>query len=139
MTRRLILWLPFALVFGLLALFWIGLSQPGEKVIQSNVVGQRLPSFQTVAALPGLAPVADSDFDAGKPRLHDVLAACSDTPGPALPGGGKRVAKNAARRSKAGRARCSTRSITSSRPASSTSKPLSSDAVMPTAISSDDR
>lgn len=73
MTRKLVLWLPFVLGFGLFAAFWVGLRQPDDNSIASQVVGKRLPEFTTSAVLPGQDGFAAADFRDGKPRLLNVF------------------------------------------------------------------
>ena len=74
MTRKLLLWLPFALGFFLLALFYLGLRKPDDHVIASQIVGQKLPDFATASAVPGQPAVASGDFGDGKPHLLNVFA-----------------------------------------------------------------
>lgn len=74
MTRKLILWSPFLLVVGLLAMFMLGLGKPDDHIIASQMVGQPLPSFESIAVLPGQPAAATADFADGKPRLLNVFA-----------------------------------------------------------------
>lgn len=74
MRRKWLLWLPFALGLALFAAFYAGLRNPGDRVIASNMVGQPLPEFAAVAALPGQPGAATADFRDGKPRLLNVFA-----------------------------------------------------------------
>ncbi|MEP7222602.1 MAG: redoxin family protein [Novosphingobium sp.] len=74
MTRRLVLWLPLALVGVLFAVFYMGLRNPEDHVIVSQVVGQPLPEFTAAPALPGYPGAATADFRDGKPRLLNVFA-----------------------------------------------------------------
>ena len=74
MKRRLLLWLPFALGIGLLGMFYIGLRNPTDHIIASQLVGQPLPLFAAEAAVPGQPGLASSDFRDGKPRLLNVFA-----------------------------------------------------------------
>lgn len=73
MTRKLVLWLPFVLGFGLFAAFWVGLRQPDDNSIASQVVGKPLPEFTTSAVLPGQSGFVAADFRDGKPRLLNVF------------------------------------------------------------------
>ena len=73
MTRRLFLWLPFASVVSLFAAFWIGLKQPGDHTIASQVVGKTMPEFTTGPVLPGQTGFATADFRDGKPRLLNIF------------------------------------------------------------------
>lgn len=74
MKRKLILWLPFAIVAGLFAVFYLGLRNPSDHVIESKLVGQPLPQFVTGPALPGQPGAATADYRDGKPRLLNVFA-----------------------------------------------------------------
>jgi len=73
MTRKLVLWLPFGLGFGLFLAFWVGLRQPDDNSIVSQVVGKPLPEFTTSAVLPGQDGFAATYFRDGKPRLLNVF------------------------------------------------------------------
>jgi cytochrome c biogenesis protein CcmG/thiol:disulfide interchange protein DsbE len=73
MTRKLVLWLPFVLGFGLFMAFWVSLRQPDDNSIASQVVGKPLPEFTTSAALLGQNGFASADLRDGKPRLLNVF------------------------------------------------------------------
>lgn len=74
MSRKLLLWLPFALGIVLFAVFWLGLRKPDDHVIASQIVGQQLPEFVALPAVPGQPGAASADFADGKPRLLNVFA-----------------------------------------------------------------
>lgn len=74
MIRKLILWLPFVLLGGLFAAFYLGLKRPDDHVIVSQMVGQPLPEFVAPAALSDQPGAATADFRDGKPRLLNVFA-----------------------------------------------------------------
>lgn len=74
MTRKWIVWLPFALGVGLFAAFWLGLRNPSDHVIASRMVGQPLPAFAAGPAMPGQPGAATADFGDGKPRLLNIFA-----------------------------------------------------------------
>ncbi len=74
MTRKLLLWLPFALGFMLFGVFYLGLRKPDDHVIASQIVGQKLPEFSAGPAVPGQPGLASTDFRDGKPRLLNVFA-----------------------------------------------------------------
>ena len=74
MKRRLILWLPLALVCALFAVFWVGLHKPENHDIASQMVGKPLPDFTLPAALPGQPGASATDFRDGKPRLLNIFA-----------------------------------------------------------------
>jgi len=74
MTRKWLLWLPFALGLGLFAVFYLGLLRPDDHVIASQMVGKSLPEFATGPAMPGQPGAASADFRDGKPRLLNIFA-----------------------------------------------------------------
>ena len=74
MKRKYLLWAPFALCIGLLAMFYIGLRNPDDHVIASQQVGQPLPQFTAAAAMPGQPGVTSSDFGGARPRLLNIFA-----------------------------------------------------------------
>jgi cytochrome c biogenesis protein CcmG/thiol:disulfide interchange protein DsbE len=74
MKRRWIIWLPFALCVGLFAVFYIGLRNPTDHVIASQLVGKPVPEFAAGAAMPDQPGLASADFRDGKPRLLNVFA-----------------------------------------------------------------
>lgn len=74
MRKRLLLWLPLALVLTLFVVFWRGLMQPDDHVIASQMVGKPLPEFAFPAAMPDQPGAASADFRDGKPRLLNVFA-----------------------------------------------------------------
>lgn len=74
MNRKLVLWLPFALMAALFISFLASLSNSPEKVIVSQMVGQPLPEFSAGAAVADQPGAATADFRDGKPRLLNVFA-----------------------------------------------------------------
>ncbi len=74
MTRKWLLWLPFALVVGLFIAFYAGLRNPGDRIIASQVVGKPLPEFVAPAAFAEQPGLSSADFRDGKPRLLNVFA-----------------------------------------------------------------
>lgn len=74
MRRKLILWLPFALVLMLFGMFFAGLRNPDDHVIASQLVDQQLPEFAAPAAMPDQPGVSAADFRDGKPRLLNIFA-----------------------------------------------------------------
>jgi len=74
MKRKLILWLPFALCAMLFGVFFLGLRNPDDHVIASQMVGKLLPEFATGPAMPGQPGAASIDFRDGKPRLLNIFA-----------------------------------------------------------------
>lgn len=74
MKRQWLIWLPFVLVLLMFGIFYLGLRNPGDHIIASNVVGQALPEFRASPAIPGQPGAATEDFRDGKPRLLNVFA-----------------------------------------------------------------
>ncbi len=74
MKRRLILWLPLALILTLFVVFWRGLLQPDNNTIVSQMVGKPLPEFAAPPAFDTQPGVKTADFRDGKPRLLNVFA-----------------------------------------------------------------
>lgn len=74
MTRKLLLWLPFALIAALFAAFYAGLKHPDDHVIASRMVGQPLPEFTAGPAFPDRPGTASAGYRDGKPRLLNVFA-----------------------------------------------------------------
>jgi cytochrome c biogenesis protein CcmG, thiol:disulfide interchange protein DsbE len=72
--REVILWLPLAIAVALMGMFYVSLSNPGEKVITSKLVGHPLPEFIAPAAFAGRGGASSSDLADGKPRLLNVFA-----------------------------------------------------------------
>lgn len=73
MSRRLI-WIPFVVALGLLALVAWGLYKPADRTVRSALVGQRLPAFDLPPMLPTKPGLANTRFATGKPRLLNVFA-----------------------------------------------------------------
>jgi cytochrome c biogenesis protein CcmG/thiol:disulfide interchange protein DsbE len=74
MKRKLILWLPFVLLMALFISFYVGLKNPSDRIIASQLVGQPLPDFAAAAVVPGMPGTAATDFRDGKPRLLNIFA-----------------------------------------------------------------
>ena len=74
-TRKWLLWLPFALCVALFGAFFLGLRTPSDHVvIASQLVGKALPGFEAPAAFPDMPGARTADFADGKPRLLNVFA-----------------------------------------------------------------
>ncbi len=72
--KRAILWVPlalFALFFGVVA---YGLLNPGDRRIESKLIGKPLPQFSLPAAYDGRPALASTDFGQGEPRLLNIFA-----------------------------------------------------------------
>lgn len=74
MNRRLLFWLPFALCIGLFVVFYVGLRNPADHIIASQLVGKPLPEFSARAAMSDQPGLASSDFRDGKPKLLNIFA-----------------------------------------------------------------
>jgi cytochrome c biogenesis protein CcmG/thiol:disulfide interchange protein DsbE len=74
MKRKWVLWLPLLVMLLLFAGFYLGLRNPGDRIIASNLVGEDLPEFTAVAAVSGQPGTDSDDFRQGKPRLLNVFA-----------------------------------------------------------------
>lgn len=66
--------LPVALLVLIVAGFVWRLANPPDAVIQSHMVGQRVPAFELPAALPGKAGLSSADLATGEPRLVNLFA-----------------------------------------------------------------
>lgn len=74
MKKQWLLWLPFVLGLGLFGAFFLGLRNPTDHVIASQMVGKVLPQFDAGPALPALPGAKAADFRDGKPRLLNIFA-----------------------------------------------------------------
>ena len=74
MTRKWLLWLPFAIGLVLFTVFYLGLRNPGDRIISSQIVGGLLPEFDAASVMPGQPGAASADFRDGKPRLLNIFA-----------------------------------------------------------------
>lgn len=74
MNRKVLLWAPFVLVVALFGAFFVGLRNPDDRVIASQMVGKPLPEFSAAAVMPGQPGTASSDYRDGKPRMINIFA-----------------------------------------------------------------
>ena len=74
MKRNFLVWLPLLILGALLVAFWVGLKNPDDHIIASNMVGQPLPAFDTPPAFPDRPGASSADFADGHPRLLNVFA-----------------------------------------------------------------
>ncbi|TPG52864.1 redoxin family protein [Sphingomonas glacialis] len=72
--KRWLIWVPFAVALGLLALVGWGLYKPADRTVRSALVGQPLPKFALPPIVPGKPGLATAAFAKGKPRLLNVFA-----------------------------------------------------------------
>ncbi|MEM1196217.1 MAG: DsbE family thiol:disulfide interchange protein [Pseudomonadota bacterium] len=72
--RRVWVWAPLILfaAFGALAAFT--LTQPKDELVESQMIGQKLPEFELRAASAARPGVATADLRDGTPRLLNVWA-----------------------------------------------------------------
>jgi cytochrome c biogenesis protein CcmG/thiol:disulfide interchange protein DsbE len=74
MTRRLVIWIPLAIFAIFLIMFAARLSNPGDNVIRSRMIGKPMPEFALQAAVPGHPALASADLKAGEPHLINIFA-----------------------------------------------------------------
>jgi cytochrome c biogenesis protein CcmG, thiol:disulfide interchange protein DsbE len=72
--RKLIIWLPFALCVLLFGMFLVGLLNPSDRIIASQMVGKPLPEFSAGPGMPGQPGAATADYRDGRPRLLNIFA-----------------------------------------------------------------
>lgn len=72
--KRLILWAPLAVFAVFLAVVAAGLYAPGDRQIESQLVGEPMPEFQLAAALPGRQGLSTAGYRRGQARLVNVFA-----------------------------------------------------------------
>ena len=71
---RWVLWVPLAL-FGLFFVIMAsGIIKPGDRTIESRMVGKPLPAFALPAAVPERPGLASAQFSQGEPRLLNIFA-----------------------------------------------------------------
>jgi len=74
MSRRLLLWIPLAVLLAFIAAMAWRLSSPNDHVIRSKLEGRHLPGFALAPAIAGKAGLASTDLASGKPRLVNFFA-----------------------------------------------------------------
>lgn len=72
--RRLLFWAPLAVFAVFLWIFALGLNQPSNPLIRSQLVGKPLPGFSLPSATLGARPLTSKSFADGKPRLVNIFA-----------------------------------------------------------------
>lgn len=65
---------PLLLVVAVLTIFVWRLAHPGDAIVESRLVGQRVPAFDLPAAVPGKPALASTDLEDGRPRLLNIFA-----------------------------------------------------------------
>lgn len=74
MKRKLLLWVPLALFVVFFGFVAIGLINPAERTIASQMVGKPVPAFDLPAGAPGRTGFSSRDLATGEPRLLNVFA-----------------------------------------------------------------
>jgi cytochrome c biogenesis protein CcmG, thiol:disulfide interchange protein DsbE len=74
MRRRLILWVPFAVVAILLAVFKLSLDAPRDKAIPSGLIGQAVPEFTLAPAIPERPGLSAASLRRGQPHIVNIFA-----------------------------------------------------------------
>lgn len=69
-----LLWVPLAIGIALLGMFYLALNNPADRIVESALVGQDLPDFDTEPVLEGFEPVDSAGLKDSKPRLVNVFA-----------------------------------------------------------------
>jgi cytochrome c biogenesis protein CcmG, thiol:disulfide interchange protein DsbE len=72
--KRLILWAPLAVFAVFLAVVAVGLYAPGDRTVESQLIGQPVPEFQLPASLPQRPGLSTAALRRGRPRLVNVFA-----------------------------------------------------------------
>lgn len=72
--RKALIWLPFAVFAGVLAVVAIALFRPADRDVRSALVGHELPEFSLPAMVEGVPGVDKARFTQGTPRLLNVFA-----------------------------------------------------------------
>jgi cytochrome c biogenesis protein CcmG, thiol:disulfide interchange protein DsbE len=72
--KRLILWAPLAVFAVFLGVVAVGLYAPGDRTVESQLIGQPVPDFQLPASLPQRPGLSTAALRRGQPRLVNVFA-----------------------------------------------------------------
>ena len=72
--RRLILWLPLVLFLGFLGAVAVGLRQPADPTIRSQLIGKQLPEFALPSGVPGKPGLDRASLADGKPHMINIFA-----------------------------------------------------------------
>lgn len=71
---RWILWVPLGIFLIFFAIFASGIMKPGDRTIESRMIGKPLPEFALPAGVPERAGLSTADFKKGQPRLLNIFA-----------------------------------------------------------------
>lgn len=74
MSRRLLLFVPLALLLLFIGAGAWRLATPNDNLIRSKLEGRPLPAFALPPAVPAKPGLSSADLAAGKPRLVNVFA-----------------------------------------------------------------
>lgn len=72
--RRWTLWVPLAVFLAVVALAAWRLTDTGETVVKSALIGKPLPEFSLPAMVEGKPGLSRADLANGKPRLLNIFA-----------------------------------------------------------------
>ncbi len=72
--RRLVIWLPLAIFAIFLLVVAFGLSNPGDRILRSQLIGKPMPEFALEQAVANHPPLSTAQLKAGQPRLVNVFA-----------------------------------------------------------------
>ena len=72
--RRLILWLPLAMLAAFVLVVAFGLNRPSDQPIRSQLVGKPLPAFALPPAVPGKPGLDSASLVRGAPRVVNIFA-----------------------------------------------------------------
>jgi cytochrome c biogenesis protein CcmG/thiol:disulfide interchange protein DsbE len=73
-VRRLIIWVPLGIFAIFLMVVAFGLSNPGDRILRSRLIGKPMPEFALGQAVPDHPPLSSTDLKTGQPRLVNVFA-----------------------------------------------------------------
>lgn len=72
--KRTILWIPLAVFSLFIGVVAYGLINPGDRTIESKMVGKPIPEFDLPAAYDGRPALTNRDFIGGEPKLLNIFA-----------------------------------------------------------------
>ncbi len=72
--RRLILWLPLAMLLLFVVIVGLFLYRPSSPIIGSKLIGKAVPAFTLPPAVPGKPGLDSTDLARGQPRIVNVFA-----------------------------------------------------------------
>lgn len=72
--RRIVLWVPLFAFAVFLAVVASGLYAPGDRTIESRLIGQQVPEFDLPPALGGRPGLSSATLRQGQPHLVNIFA-----------------------------------------------------------------